>query len=171
MLQLKSFETSRLQLTPTSEGDAEFIFQLFNSPKWLQNIGDRNIKSPTAAGQYIRENMIPQFDRLGYGNYTIRRKSDNLKVGVCGLYDREGLEGIDIGFALLPAFEGTGYALEAARELKRAAIEEFEIKELKAITTRDNKASKTLLQKLGMQHVRDIRLSEEGEVVLLFVQK
>ena len=31
----KTFETERLQLKPTAEEDAEFIFELFNTPKWI----------------------------------------------------------------------------------------------------------------------------------------
>lgn len=37
----KHFETERLRLQPTSEEDAEFIFELVNTPKWIANIGDR----------------------------------------------------------------------------------------------------------------------------------
>ncbi|WP_410488987.1 GNAT family N-acetyltransferase [Arenibacter sp. 6A1] len=32
----KSFETERLLLKPTTEEDADFIYELFNSPKWLR---------------------------------------------------------------------------------------------------------------------------------------
>lgn len=58
--------------------------------------------------------MRPQFERLGFGNYIMIRKSDGIKLGSCGLYDREGLDGIDIGYALMPQFERQGYAIEAA---------------------------------------------------------
>ncbi|HSO86523.1 MAG TPA: GNAT family N-acetyltransferase, partial [Draconibacterium sp.] len=60
------------------------------------------------AKQYIKNKIRPQLEKLGFANYTLIRKSDGLKIGSCGLYDREGVEGIDIGFALLPAFEGLG---------------------------------------------------------------
>ena len=45
MSKFKIFETDRLILKPTSEEDAEFIFELLNTPKWLKYIGDRNVKS------------------------------------------------------------------------------------------------------------------------------
>lgn len=101
----KEFETERLFLRPTSDADAKFIFALMNNPTWIQHIGDRNITSFESAKDYILSRMLPQLGKLGYGNYTITRKTDNLKIGSCGLYDREGLDGIDIGFALLPEFE------------------------------------------------------------------
>ena len=107
MESFKTFETERLFIKPTSQEDAEFIFELLNTPKWIENIGDRNIKSVEMAKDYIASKMHPQLERLGYGNYTLIRKIDGVKIGSCGLYDREGLEGINIGFAFLPEYEGT----------------------------------------------------------------
>ncbi len=117
MSQYQTFETERLILKPTSEEDAEFIFELFNMPKWLQFIGDRNIKTLENARAYIKTKMLPQLNRLGYCNYTLIKKTDNTKIGTCGLYDREGLKGIDIGFALLPGYERKGYAFESANKI------------------------------------------------------
>ena len=79
------------------------------------------------------------------------RKEDNAKIGVCGLYDRDGLEGIDIGFALLPNYEKQGYAFEAADKIKIAAFNEFKINLISAITTKANTASQKLLEKLGLK--------------------
>ena len=123
MTQYKIFETERLILKPASEEDASFIFELFNTPKWLQYIGDRNVKTVEDARDYIKTRMVPQLERLGYSNYVVIRKTDNCKVGTCGLYDREGLEGIDIGFAFLPEYEKKGYAFEGAIELQHVAFE------------------------------------------------
>ena len=62
--------------------------------------------------------MLTQLEKLGYSNYTIITKLDNVKGGICGLYDREGVECIDTGFGLLPNHEGFGYGFEAASRLK-----------------------------------------------------
>ncbi len=119
MKSYKSFETDRLILKPTSIEDAAFILTLLNTPKWLKFIGDRKVRTLSEAKDYITIKMLPQLQRLGFSNYTVIRKSDHKRVGTCGLFDREGLEGIDIGFALLPDCEQKGYAYEAANELKK----------------------------------------------------
>ena len=93
-LMYKTFETERLILRPTTVDDAKMILDLLNSPKWIQNIGDRNVNNLDEAKAYIEAKIKPQLRRLGYSNYTLIRKSDNQKVGSCGLYDREGLEGV-----------------------------------------------------------------------------
>ena len=84
MSQHKIFETERLILKPTSEEDAEFILELFNTPKWIKYVGDRNIKTVENAREYIKTKMLSQLEKLGYSNYTLIRKADNCKIGLCG---------------------------------------------------------------------------------------
>lgn len=164
----KDFETERLLLIPTSEDDAEFILKLLNCPKWIQNIGDRNVKSIESAKKYILEKMTPQQERLGYSNYTLIRKIDSEKIGSCGLYDRDGLEGIDIGFAFLPEYENNGYAFEAANKLKNVALNEFGIKDISGITTKENLSSQKLLKKLGFELTGTTKLPNNDEELLVY---
>lgn len=171
MTEFKVFKTERLLLKPTSLADAEFILELMNTPKWIEYIGDRNVKNIAGAKAYIVKKMIPQLQRLGYSNYTIVRKSDDAKIGTCGLYDREGLEGIDIGYALLPKYEKQGYAFEAVDKLKDRAFDEFGISELCAITARTNSASQALLEKLGLKRSGTIILPNEDDEVLIYKLK
>ena len=168
MSQYKIFETERLILKPTSEKDAEFIFELMNTPKWIKYIGDRNIKTVEMARTYIKTKMLPQFKKLGYGNYTLVRKSDNHKIGTCGLFDRKGLEGIDIGFAFLPQYEKKGYASESANKLKDVAFNKFGLTSLNAITVKDNISSQKLLEKLGLKLVGTTKLPDDNEELLLY---
>lgn len=168
MKEFKTFETERLLIRPTTVEDAEFIFELLNSPKWLQFIGDRNVKNLQSAVEYIHLKITPQLNRLGYSNYTIIRKSDQTKIGTCGLYDRDGVVGIDIGFAFLPNFENHGYAFEATNKLKEAAFHEFGLPEINAITTKDNYSSQKLLEKLGMKKVGTTQLPYDNEELLLY---
>lgn len=164
----KHFETERLILHPTSEDDAAFIFELVNTPKWIVNIGDRNVNSAEEAKTYIKERMIPQLERIGYGNYTLIRKLDNIKIGTCGLYDREGMEGIDIGFALLPAYENMGYGFESASKLIEIGIKEFHIKLISAITTKENTTSQKLIEKLGLKFIKTVKIPNDEEELLLY---
>ncbi|MEL6589836.1 MAG: GNAT family N-acetyltransferase [Bacteroidota bacterium] len=162
------FDTQRLILKPTDEEDAAFIYRLMNTPKWLENIGDRQIHNEETARQYIQDRIGKQFERLGYGNYTMIRKKDGTKVGSCGLYDRAGLAGIDIGFALLPEYEGNGYAYEASLCLMQVAREEFGLRQLSAITIKTNEASQGLLEKLGLAFVEYITLPGDSEELMLY---
>jgi len=163
-----SYETERLIIRPTSEEDAELVLELYNTPKWKTNIGDRNIHSPKDALKYIQEKMQPQLERLGFSNNTIIRKSDQVKVGTCGLYDREGLDGVDIGFALLPRYEKKGYAYEAANKIKEIAISQFGIKKISAITIEANIDSRNLIEKLGLVYKGITRVPDDDEDLMLY---
>lgn len=168
LTQKNSFETNRLIIRPTTLNDAEFIYNLMNTPKWIKYIGDRNVHSIQKAEEYIKKRMLPQLKRLGYSNYTILRKEDNQKIGTCGLYDRDGLDGIDIGFALFSKFEGMGFAFEATKRILEAAFQEFGIITLYAITAKDNVGSQKLLEKLGLKLNGTTILSNDSEKLLLY---
>jgi len=167
----KSFETERLLLKPMSKEDAPFLLELFNSPKWIKYVGDRNVHTIKEAATYIKLKMTPQLKKLGFSNYTVIRKTDNAKVGSCGLYDREGLEGIDLGFAFLPQYEKMGYAFESANKLKDLAFNQFNLKKISAITTNENKDSQKLLEKLGLKYIKIINLLDDEDDLLLFETK
>ena len=171
MSQYKFFETERLILKPTSEEDAEFIFELFNTPKWIRYIGDRNIKTVENAREYIKSKILPQLKRLGYSSYTVIRKEDNCKIGTCGLYDRDGVEGIDIGFAFLPEYEKKGYAFESANKLKNLAFNELGLTVIHAVTVKDNLSSQILLEKLGLKLTGRTTLPDDNEELLLYTRE
>lgn len=163
-----SFETERLLLNPTSVNDASFILELLNTPKWQQFIGDRNVHTLKEAKKYIKDKITPQFEKLGFANYTVVRKIDNVKIGSCGLYDREGVKGIDIGFAFLPEFEKQGYAFESAQKIMAVGFDIFKIEKISAITAKQNWASQKLLEKLGLHFDSTLKIPNDDEELLLY---
>ena len=165
---MKNYETERLFIREFNTEDAEFLFQLYNMPKFIQFIGDRNIKTVEEAQQYIQEKFRHQIDRLGFGNFVIMLKHDQQKIGSVGIFEREGLEIVDIGFSLVPEFEGKGYAYEAANRLKEIAATDWGIKKLSAITVKDNFASQKLIQRLGLQFKKMVNLPNDPEELLYY---
>lgn len=165
---MKEIETVRLYLKAVDIEDAPFILELLNTPKWIRFVGDRNVKDLASATEYIENRMLPQMEACGFGNYLLVRKEDGAKMGTCGLYKREGLDGVDIGFAMLPNFEGKGYSTEAATKLKQLAKTEFQLEKLNGITLPENIASRKLLEKLGLKLEGTIRLPNDVEDLLLY---
>ena len=168
MNQYKSFTSERLIIRPTFEQDDKLIFHLMNTPKFIKYVGDRKISSVNDAKNYIKVKMLAQLYLMGYSSYTLINKSNGDKIGICGLYNRAGVDGIDIGFSILPHFERLGYAYESSSRLIKGAFEELEIEEIKAITNQDNISSKNLLKKLGFKLIGKTILPDEKEELLLF---
>ncbi|WP_326981492.1 GNAT family N-acetyltransferase [Chryseobacterium sp. MYb264] len=163
-----SYETERLILRPMSLKDGEFIFDLYNRPKFIQYIGDRNIKTVADAENYIKNRFMPQFEKLGFGNYLILTKEGNHKIGGVGIFEREGLEIVDIGFSLLDEFEGKGYAYEAALKVKSIGMDDFGLKKISAITSKDNYSSQKLIEKLGLKYQKMVMIPDDNEELMYY---
>lgn len=157
------YETERLIIRPMSLEDGEFLLDLYNRPKFIQFIGDRHIKTVSDAENYIKNKFLPQFEKLGFGNYMVITKDENKKIGGVGIFERDGLDVVDIGFSLLEEFEGKGYAYEAAIKVKSIGMDEFGLKKLSAITAKDNFSSQKLIEKLGLKFKNHVTLPGENE--------
>lgn len=158
-----SIETERLLLRPTDLSDVAFILELLNSPKFLEHIGDREVRTIEDAENYINTRVFPQFESLGYGSYTVIEKASGKAIGTCGLYDRPNLEVNDIGFAFLEPYEGKGMGYESARALVERVAKDFGIKKVSAITTDANLASQKLIERLGLKFKKYINLPGDPE--------
>lgn len=162
------FKTVRLTIRPVSVEDAPFILELMNSPKWIKYIGDRNVRTVKEAENYIQEKVLPQLKAHGYSNNVVIRTEDNIKLGTCGLYHRDGMDSVDIGFAFLPKNEGNGYAYEAASTLMHAAKHQYNLSELYGFTLEDNLSSRKLLKRLGFELIGNGKLPNNDEELLRY---
>lgn len=160
--------TERLFLSEININDAAFIYQLMNDPDWLLNIGDRHIHKLEDAENFITNKFIKSYKENGYGLYIIRIIESETPIGICGLIKRDGLDHMDIGYALLPQFRGKGYAYEATRSMYNYGHDILKIDTIIAIVNPENKPSIALLEKLGMTYEKMIRLPGDSKEIKLF---
>jgi RimJ/RimL family protein N-acetyltransferase len=165
---MKVVETERLILREFSTHQAAFILALFNSPTWLQFIGDRSVRTIEEASRYIADNFVLSYQKYGFGFYMVELKEGHIPVGLCGLVKRDHLADVDIGFAFLPAYTGRGYAREAASACLDYAKNQLDMKRVVAATTPDNAQSLNLLTKLGLQFERMVPWPGSQEELMLF---
>jgi RimJ/RimL family protein N-acetyltransferase len=158
-------ETERLVLREFHAEDAEFITQLLNTEKWIKYIGNKQVKSLEDARQYINR-LAKSYNENGFGLWCIELKETSSPIGMCGLVKREGLDDIDIGFALMPEQENKGFAFEAAAATIKIA-KETGAEKLLAITAKDNAGSIRLLEKLGLHFSKYLTLPNKDEELVL----
>jgi RimJ/RimL family protein N-acetyltransferase len=161
------FETQSLFVRHFELADAAFIFNLLNSPAWLQFIGNRNIDSIATAENYIQKRLIANYQQ-GFGMYAVEIKAEQIPIGMCGFIKREELPQPDIGFAFLPQYEGKGYAFEAAHATLVYGKTKLDLQTVFAVINNDNEKSIKLTEKLGLQFQKMIRLQGDGEELKLF---
>lgn len=162
------YETERLLIRPMSLEDADLIFELYNMPSFIKYIGNRNINSFSDAENYIKNRFLPQFEKLGFGNYLIVLKEGNQKIGGVGIFEREGLDVVDIGFSVLEKFEGKGLMFEAAQKIMSVGMQDFGLKKISAITTKDNLSSQKLIERLGLKFQKHVSLPNDNEELMYY---
>ena len=144
------------------------MLRLLNEPTFVQNIGDRDVRTLEQARDYLRKGPLESYERHGFGLYLAQLRSDGAAIGLCGLVKREGLPDVDVGFALFPEYCRKGYAAEAAGEVLRHAGERLGLQRVIAIVSPGNDASIRLLHKLGFMYERHITLAADTAEVMLF---
>ncbi|NBL65020.1 GNAT family N-acetyltransferase [Flavobacterium sp. NST-5] len=165
---MTTFETSRLVLKPAHLEDADFFVELYNMPSFLQYIGDKNIRTTQDAEDYISEKFLPHFQKLGFGNYVVILKENQTKIGAVGIFERDFLPVMDIGFSFFEKYQGKGYAFEAAHHLKEIVAKDFGITKIAAMTTKDNFLSQKLIEKLGLRFQKLIEIPNDAEELMYY---
>lgn len=163
---MKRIETERLYLKRAKLEDAQFIYELLNSDSWIKYIGDKKITTQNKAKDYIQKTLIEGYDKYGFGLLTVVLKGGT-PIGLCGFLKRDYLENVDLGFALLPGFEGMGYAFEATNAIMEYGESELDLKKVMAICIESNQRSLQLLSKLGFKKIDTIKPNETSEELLL----
>lgn len=165
MIQLK---TERLTLRQFTLRDAEFVIELVNEPSFIQNIGDRGVRTLSDAEKYLKNGPISSYARNGFGLLTVILNDLDLPIGMCGLIKRDALEDVDIGYAFLPKFWSKGYAMESAQAVMKHAKEAVGLQRVVAIVDPANVRSIHLLEKIGMTFEKTVKLSEDDIELKLF---
>lgn len=161
---------ARLTFASLRVDDAPFLVELLNEPDFLRYIGDRGVRDCAAAMRYVADGPEASYRRYGFGLLAVRVTQTQVPVGICGLLRRPTLENVDLGFAILGAYRGRGYAREAAAAVLRQAQQEFGIERVVAVVQPDNVASITVLAAVGMTFERRIRLASGEPELLLYAR-
>ena len=164
---LPEFETARLTLRRLQFDDAPFLVKLLNEPSFIENIGDRGVRSIEDAHRYLREGPMAMYDRYGFGLWHAAGK-DGIAVGMCGLLKRDNLPDVDVGYAFLPQFWGQGFAYEAASATLLHGARKFGLARVVGVVSEGNAGSIRVLEKLGMSFERMFTMREGEQPARLY---
>ncbi|MYS87550.1 GNAT family N-acetyltransferase [Embleya scabrispora] len=147
-------ETTRLVLHPLTVAETERV--VIGTPAddahWAPGYptpGD------VVGGRRFLETCASSGDPGPFGNYEIRRRADGRAIGGLGFHGAPDASGtVTIGYGLIPAARGHGYATEALRELLRFAREAGAIR-VQGDTAHDNVASQHVMTAVGMRLTKE----------------
>jgi RimJ/RimL family protein N-acetyltransferase len=165
---MKVLESERLVLREFDLADAEFILELLNESAFVRFIGDKGVRTRADAREYLQKGPLDSYRRFGFGLYLASLRADGMPIGMCGLVKREELADVDVGFAMLARYGSRGYAAEAAAAVLEYGRRTLNLGRIVAIAKPDNEASVAVLEKIGLEFERMIRLSGDGPELKLF---
>jgi [ribosomal protein S5]-alanine N-acetyltransferase len=151
MNKIPQIQTERVIIKELDLSYDGFIFQLLNSPGWLQYIGDKNIHSLEDARNYLLNGPLKSYKDHGFGLCLVQLREDGIPIGIAGLLKRDYLDCPDLGYAFLPEYEGKGYAFESANAIVEQSKQNLGLERIQAIVLPENQRSIHLLLKLGMK--------------------
>ncbi|WNG53838.1 GNAT family N-acetyltransferase [Archangium gephyra] len=102
--------------------------------------------------------MLEHWARHGFGVWMWRDPADGRLIGHCGLrhYLVEGQEELELLYALRFESWGQGLATELAAASLEVGFGRLGFEDVVAFTLTTNKASRRVMEKLGMRYERDI---------------
>ena len=144
-------ETRRLILRRWREADRGPYAAMMADPAvagWLGGVISR-----AEADRQI-DRVEAGFERLGIGGFAVERRSDGALLGSCGLgpinLGAPAPQGVEVGWRLMRAAWGCGYATEAATAALRDGFERLALAEILAFTARTNLRSQAVMARLGL---------------------
>lgn len=158
-------ETERLTMRWLTLEDADLMLAVWNDPAFFRFVGDRGIRTVEQAQEALLGGAFKMYEEHGHGPYRLALKADDVAIGTCGLFRREGVDEPDIGWGVLPEFGRCGYAYEAASAVLEYGQSELGLSRILAFISPENKPSIGLARKIGLRFERLTRLAGEEEFV------
>ena len=148
-------ETPRLILRRFIMEDAPLLLELNSDPDVTRYLHEPPLTSLAEAERVLQEIILPQYTLYNLGRWAIHTKENNKFVGWCGLKYRLEAQEVDLGYRLHKRNWGKGFATEAASHTLSYGLDTLLLPMILGRAHIDNKASQHVLEKIGMQFVRE----------------
>jgi ribosomal-protein-alanine N-acetyltransferase len=147
-------ETERLLLRQYAPEDADAQLRIVSDPEFrrhfpesYQPTRDKVLMGFGAFGEHWRQ--------FGYGVWALELKEGGRLVGYCGLRHLAPTDEVELLYGCDRAYWGRGLVTEAARASLRYGFGRMRFARVMAVTDKDNKGSRRVMEKCGMRYERD----------------
>ncbi len=141
------FETERLILRKFDEPDADAIFAMRSDRDVMRFIREPQNRNETL--NWLK--LVSRYwktEKIGF--CAMIEKTTNKFIGWCGLWRLKETGELEIGYAIAREFWGNGFATEAARKFLGYGFDELNFEKIVAVAAPENRASRRVMEKLGM---------------------
>ncbi|MFT3846619.1 MAG: GNAT family N-acetyltransferase [Lacibacter sp.] len=149
------FETPRLYLRRFTDADSSLVFYLNSFQEVVEYVHEPVHTCVEFSRNVLFEHILPQYALYNLGRLAVYVKENDEFIGWCGLKFRPELNEIDLGYRYIPSSWGKGFATEAAKHTLDYGFSKLQLKEIIGRAHVDNKASLSVLKKIGMTYLRN----------------
>lgn len=152
-------ETDRLILRPFTIDDIEPSYLMNLDPEVSKYTGDGGIVDQNEIERRIREDVMGDYQKYGFGRMAVELKNENNFIGFCGLKYLPEMDEVDLGYRFIRKYWGRGFATEAGQVILDYGFVNLQLDKIIGLALPENKASINVLQKLGFQFEKNILYS------------
>jgi RimJ/RimL family protein N-acetyltransferase len=165
-----SIESAHLQLLPYSPAqllaliDSVAAFESQTGLRTAEGLREFYVSGEISADWLDRLRTAKEADPWVHGFAVVERESQTIigSAGFKGPPDGDGR--VEIGYGIVPDYQGRGYATEAAAALVAFALADNQVKLIRAHTLPTPNASTRVLEKCGFRRLGEIADPEDGLV-------
>jgi RimJ/RimL family protein N-acetyltransferase len=157
-------ETERLILRRLTEDDLDNLVELDSDPEVMRYLSGGSATPRDVITREILPRCLRSYEgSAGLGVWAVIEKASGDFLGWLSLRPHEGSPPgeVELGYRLRRAAWGKGYATEGSRALIRKGFSELGVQRVVATTYQYNLASRRVMERLGLAHVRSYRLTPE----------
>lgn len=147
------FQSTRLLFRQFTLDDADLIVDLNSDPAVMQYLHEPETTTENAI-QVLNDIILPQYEK-GLGRWAVFLKYTEEFIGWCGLKYLPESKEIDLGYRFKKQYWGKGYATEAAKTCISYAFAHLSVGRIIAKTHIENIGSLKVIEKCGMQFLRE----------------
>jgi RimJ/RimL family protein N-acetyltransferase len=149
-------ETTRLTLRPFRAEDVDVMAELFANPDFMRfSLGVFTKREQTVA--FIEK--VVGWDKAGIpSQFAVIPHGENDLVGYCGFFHHpeHGIEDVEIGYRLHPAYWNRGLITEAARAVRDYGFQDLRLARVISLVHPENIPSRRVAEKNGMAVEKEI---------------
>ena len=150
-------ETDRLILRPFTLDDVNAAYDMDRDPEVSRYTHEQGVQSKEEMRQRLRQNVISDYQKHGFGRFAVEEKSSGDFIGFAGLKYLPRMDEVDIGYRFVRRCWGRGIATEAGEAVLDFGWGNLGLKRIIGLVVTENPASIRVLEKLGLRFEKMIQ--------------